>query len=365
MRVRSNEDGAWSQFVVALVARIERSEIRGRQCRRVGPLPDYASLNPGYDSLSHRQLKRELIDHLVTVRRDDEGMAEKNPEQAVRRDRVGLRHSHHAGLEYLVVLARLGAFGEYMRGGANDVDAVDLGRTRLHAVLAKELCCDAHIVDRIARFDLGNDALVAGQSDLVPEFLYYVGRLADADRRADLRRVAPIAGRKLHNDDVAVAKLALGRAWIAEEHGRIRHRGRTDNQEIDVAAAPQDGGAGGAAEIGFGRAGLCRRHHRLHGVLAQQPGAPHTVKLGLALDNDKLVNEAARKNDLGVRQAGAQIIVLVHRHVIPVARIDLDEADPRPRKAKLPDAFDHHLRVAAATTLAHIGEGGLDVAAHR
>jgi hypothetical protein len=73
-----------------------------------------------------------------------------------------------------------------------------------------------------------------------------------------------------------------------------------------AAGRPKDAG-------GLGGAGLGGGHHRLHGVLAQHAGAPHTIKLGPALDDDEFVNETAGEDDFGVGQARAQIVVLVDR----------------------------------------------------
>ena len=159
--------------------------------------------------------------------------------------------------------------------------------------------------------------------------------------------------------------LRLRRARIAEEHRRVRHRGRADDEKVDVAAAAQDGGARRRAQVGLGRARLRSRDHCLHRVLAQHAGAAHAVELGRALDDDEVVDEAAREHDLGVRQPGAQIVVLVHRHVVAVARIDLDEADARTLRCRAPDALDHHFGISSAAALAHVGERGLDLASHR
>ena len=79
-----------------------------------------------------------------------------------------------------------------------------LGRPRLIAVVAEKLAGLAHRFRRLARRDLGDNALISRQRDLVPEFAHHLGRLAEADRRADLRRIAAIAGGQLHIDDVAL-----------------------------------------------------------------------------------------------------------------------------------------------------------------
>ena len=292
-------------------------------------------------------------------------MAEEDAEHPVRRDRVGLRHGHHAGQEDLVGLARLGAFGEDMRRRRDDVDAVDLGRARLHALLAEELRGDPYIVDRIAGLYLSDDLAIAGERDLLPEFAHHLGRRPQADGRADLRRIAAIAGGELHDDDVALAELALGGPRIAEEHRRIRHRGRADDQKVDIAAALQHGGAGGAAQIGLGRARPGGRHHRRHGALAQHAGLAHAIELLGALDDDQLVDEAAGEHDLGLGQAGPQVVILIDRHVILVARIDLDQADASAREADLLEALHHHLGVTSAAALPHVRQRGRDLAADR
>src|SRR5258707_7962215 len=68
------------------------------------------------------QLQRKLVYDLMAVWSHYEGMAEENPEQAVRGDRIWLRHGHHAGQENLVVVARLGALREHMWGRGDDID---------------------------------------------------------------------------------------------------------------------------------------------------------------------------------------------------------------------------------------------------
>src|ERR1700730_16315887 len=75
----------------------------------------------------------------------------------------------------------------------------------------------------LSRRDLGNYFLVAGQRDFVPEFLHHLGRLADANRRADLRGVAAEACRPLHIYDVALLQPAARRPRVAQNLRRIRH----------------------------------------------------------------------------------------------------------------------------------------------
>src|ERR1700735_5452133 len=66
-------------------------------------------------ALRDRNLQREVVDHLVTFVGHDEGVAEENPEQPIRRDRIRLGHDHHAGLEDLLELLRRDMLGHDMR----------------------------------------------------------------------------------------------------------------------------------------------------------------------------------------------------------------------------------------------------------
>ena len=102
-----------------------------------------------------------------------------------------------------------------------------------------------------------------------------------------------------------LGELAAGRPRIAEHHRRIRHRGRADDEEVDVAAAFQDGGAGRGAQLVFGDARLGARRHRVHGVLAQLAGHAHAVELFVAVHRQELVHEAPGEHQLGVRAAAA------------------------------------------------------------
>src|SRR3954447_18625120 len=108
---------------------------------------------------------------------------------------------------------------------------------RLHALLAEELACFADRFDRIAWLDLSRHLRKARQRDLVPEALHHVSRRPDANRRADLRGVAAIARRVLHVDDVALLQDAGGRARVAEHLCGVRHWGRANDEEVDVASA--------------------------------------------------------------------------------------------------------------------------------
>jgi len=59
------------------------------------------------DAFSHRDFQWELIDDLVPGFSHDERVVEEDAEQAVGRDRVGLGHDHHAGLEHFLEGFRL------------------------------------------------------------------------------------------------------------------------------------------------------------------------------------------------------------------------------------------------------------------
>src|SRR5437660_814404 len=157
---------------------------------------------------------------------------------------------------------------EHVRAVGDQIDAMRMDRARLHALLAEEFSRLADRLERIARSDLGRHLLEAGQRDFLPEALHHVGRPADADRRADLRGVAAVTGRDFHVDDVALLQHASRRARIAEHQRGLLHRGRADDEEIDVTAALEDCGAGRRAQLIFGDAGPRARHHRVHGVLA-------------------------------------------------------------------------------------------------
>src|SRR5262249_40859058 len=151
----------------------------------------------------HRDLEREFVDHFVTALGDDKSVAEKNAEHAIGGDRIGFGHDDHARLEHLLEFFPRDMFSDDVRLISDKIDAVHLGRPRLITLVAEKFAGLAHRLDRLARRDLGDDAAIARQRDLVPELAHHFGRLAEADRRADLRGVAAIAGGELNIDDVA------------------------------------------------------------------------------------------------------------------------------------------------------------------
>ena len=85
--------------------------------------------------------------------------------------------------------------------------------------------------------------------------------------------------------------------------------------------------AAAALHLVFLHAGLGARDHRLHRVLAELAGLAHAVELLLGVDHDEVVQEVLGEHELGVRQLLAQRVVLVDRHVIAVARVDLHQPD--------------------------------------
>ena len=58
-------------------------------------------------------------------------------------------------------------------------------------------------------------------------------------------------------------------------------------------------------------------------------------------------------------------LVLVDRHVVLVARIDLQEPDAAALEAEFDDAVRHHLGILAAAAAAHVGERRRGLAPHR
>ena len=123
--------------------------------------------------------------------------------------------------------------------------------------------------------------------------------------------------------------------------------------------------AAAALQLVFLHAGLGARDHRLHRVLAQHAGLAHAVELFLGVDHHEVVQEVLGEHELGVGQFLAQRVVLVDRHVVAVARVDLHQADAALLELQFAQPLDHHLRVLAVAAVAHVLDRDLDVAAHR
>src|SRR5262249_41415508 len=313
----------------------------------------------------HHHLPGKLVHALVAGLGHDERVAHEDAELAVGGDRVGLGHEHHAGAKHLLERLAVHALGEDVRAVGDEVDAVRVDRARLHTLGAELLTDLLDLRQRIARLEGGPHLLEHRQGVVPPEPLDHVGRRPEADRRADLRRVAAIAGGELHVDDVALLQHAARRARIAEHHGGIGHRGGADDEEVDIAAALHDGGAGGGAQLILGDAGLRLGDERLHRVRAQLAGLADAVELLGAVHRQELVDPAAGEDELGLRQPVFEHVVLVDRHVVLVARIDLEQADAALLQAELDDAVGDHRRVLPAAAAAHVGERRRDGPAHR
>ena len=65
-----------------------------------GGAADARGIGGGARTISQRRSPAEIVHHLVALVGHDEGVAEEDAEQAVGRDRVGLGHDDHAGLEH-------------------------------------------------------------------------------------------------------------------------------------------------------------------------------------------------------------------------------------------------------------------------
>ena len=86
------------------------------------------------------------------------------------------------GLQHFLEFLGGDVLGDDVRLVGDEVDAVALGRPRLVAVVAEEFAGGTHGLNRFSRRDLGDDAPVAGQRDVVPEVFHHLCGLADADR---------------------------------------------------------------------------------------------------------------------------------------------------------------------------------------
>jgi hypothetical protein len=240
----------------------------------------------------------------------------------------------------------------------DEVDGVRVQRPRLHAAGAEQLAGGVHAVERAARADGLDHRLVRRDRGVLPEPPHRLRRLAQAYRRADLRGVAAVAGGDLHDHDVAVGEPAGARPRVAEDHRRVGHRRRADDQEVDLAAAVEDRVRRGRRELVLGHAGRGPLDERLHGRLAEPPGGAHAVELLLAVDDEQLVHDPVGQDELGVRELAPQRGVLVDGEVVAVARVDLEQPDPAALEPELADPLGHHVRVAAAAARADVRERG-------
>ena len=136
----------------------------------------------------------------------------------------------------------------------------------------------------------GNHFFKAGQDDVVEEAAYLFRRLADTNRRADLRAIAAVTGGKFHNDDIAVAEHATRRTRIAEDQCRIFHRRRADDREVDITAAFENRARCGGFELVFGHAGSATVCRALAARFTQFSRLTDALKLFVALLVDQLMH---------------------------------------------------------------------------
>jgi hypothetical protein len=83
-----------------------------------------------------------------------------------------------------------------------------------------------------------------------------------------------------------------------------------------------------AARSSYSGAGLGARDHRLHGALAQHAGLARNALFLAVQITTSSCTEARGEDQLGVRQALAQHVVLIDRQIIVVARVHLHRPDP-------------------------------------
>src|SRR4029079_75016 len=152
---------------------------------------------------------------------------------------------------------------------------------------------------------------------------------------------------------------------IAEDHARITHGGRADDQKIDIAAAFEDGGARRGAQLVLLHPRARPRQHRPHRVRAQLAGPADAVELLRAVNRYQLVQKAAREHQLCVGKPLAQHIVMVDRQIVGMTRIDLHEPDATAFELELADALDHYLGIAPVAAVAHVVYRDLDLPPYR
>ena len=218
----------------------------------------------------------------------------------------------------------------HIRGMAREVDAVQDRRPRLIPVLPEEPGLLANRFERVPRAQFGREEVETGQDDLVEHPPHLIGGGSDADRHAHLGGVALVAGGELVQDQVAPLHAARRGAGVAEDHPGPVHRGRADDQEVDLAAAFEDRARRGGLERVLRHARLGRLDHRQERRGAEVAGPPHPLQLGGALGDQKLVKEVSHELERGLRQPLGQGPVLVHRQIVTVPRVDDRDADPSP-----------------------------------
>src|SRR5262245_55599266 len=142
--------------------------------------------------------------------------------------------------------------GEDMGFGANKIDAVNVDGSRLHSFLPIKAGGLDELVQMMTCSRYIHHALEARQHDLIEETPHLRWRLAQTNRRADLRTVASVTCGKLHDHHVAVFERTAGGSRVAEDQRGIFHGRRADDREIEIASPFENGASGSGFELIFG-----------------------------------------------------------------------------------------------------------------
>ena len=74
------------------------------------------------------------------------------------------------------------------------------------------------------------------------------------------------------------------------------------------------------------------------------------------MHHHQLVHEALGENELGIRKTLPQHVVLVHRQIVVVPGVDLDEADAAALEPELLETLHHDLGIAAVAAVPDVGQ---------
>src|SRR5262245_59495142 len=214
-----------------------------------------------------------------------------------------------------------------MRLGADEIDAVNMNWAGLRTLLAVQATGGAHLLQIVPWSCRGDHALETRQHDVVEEATNFCRRLANANRRADLRAVTAIAGSKLHNNDIDLFEHAAGRTRVTEDHRRIFHRRRADDCEIDVAATFEDGTGCGGFELVFGDARTTPVRQRSQRILAELARLTDALKLLVAFFVNQLMHETRLESKSCIGKGCSERVILVDRKIIVKARINFQNTD--------------------------------------
>ncbi len=83
------------------------------------------------------------------------------------------------------------------------------------------------------------------------------------------------------------------------------------------------------------------------------------------MDRKQLVQEALGEDEFGVRQVMSKYAILIDRHVVIVARIDLHQPYATALELQLTQTLHHNVRVAAVAAVANVLDRNLDLPPHR